>query len=404
MARSLSLTAYRALSWGGQQDSSGALRKRPSGPLIWFHATTPERLSALQDLSDRLVQIRPELNVLFTRPPASESRRWPRHLLHALELPQDHPSAARAFINHWNPDICIWTGGSLQPNLISQTSEQGVPMILLGAVESELQLRRHRWLPDLLRTTLDCFGTILTDSEASARYVRRAGIGSGKVSVSAPLRICPNPRPWAEEELIETNQVLAGRPVWLSAWSQDSEFISILIAHRHALRSLHRLLLVLHVADPTEANPLKARLAAMDLRCADWDAGDEIEDTTQVVLSTDAEDLELWYRVAPVTFLGSSLEPGAGGQDPLTPVALGSAVLYGSHVQGHIDTYARLASAGAARAVRNADDLGAGVVQLLAPDQAAAVALAGWQVVTEGAHLTDQLIDLIQETLDERDT
>jgi 3-deoxy-D-manno-octulosonic-acid transferase len=39
----------------------------------------------------------------------------------------------------------------------------------------------------------------------------------------------------------------------------------------------------------------------------------------------------------------------------------------------------------------------------LAPDQAAAVALAGWQVVTEGAHLTDQLIDLIQDKLDEQD-
>lgn len=403
MVRSLSLTAYRALSWGGQQMQGDTPAARPDGTLVWFHATTPERMAALQDLSGRLLQQRPELNVMFTRPLASESRRWPRRLLGAIELPQDHPVAAREFIRHWQPDICIWTGGSLQPNLISQTSEQGVPMILLGAVENELSLRRHRWLPDLLRTTLDCFDTILTDSEASARYVRRSGIGSGKVSVSAALQVSPNPRPWPEEELTATNEALSGRPVWLSAWSQDSEFISVLIAHRHALRFLHRLLLVLHVADPSEATPLKARLKAMDLRCADWDAGDEIEDSTQVVLSTVAEDLELWYRIAPVSFLGSSLEPGAGGQDPLTAVALGSAVLYGSNVQSHIDTYARLASAGAARAVRNADDLGTGVVQLLAPDQAAAVALAGWQVVTEGAHLTDQLIDLIQGKLDEQD-
>ncbi|MBO9450580.1 3-deoxy-D-manno-octulosonic acid transferase [Tropicibacter sp. R16_0] len=403
MARSLSLTAYRALSWGGQHTHGDMHAARPDGQLVWFHATTPERLSALQDLSGRLLQQRPELNVLFTRPPASETRRWPRHLLGAIELPQDHPAATRDFMRHWHPDVCIWTGGSLQPNLIGQASEQQIPMILLGAVENELHLRRHRWLPDLLRTTLDCFDMILADSEASARYVRRSGISSGKVSVSSALQVSPNPRPWPEEELVETNQALAGRPVWLSAWSQDSEFISILIAHRHALRFLHRLLLVLHVADPAEADPLKARLKAMDLRCADWDAGDEIEDSTQVVLSTVAEDLELWYRVAPVTFLGSSLEPGAGGQNPLTAVSLGSAVLYGSHVQGHIDTYARLAAAGAARAVRNADALGAGVVQLLAPDQAASVALAGWQVVTEGAHLTDQLIDLIQNKLDKQD-
>lgn len=404
MARSLSLTAYRALSWRGQQSHDATPPPRPDGPLVWFHATTPERLAALRDLGQRLVAIRPELGLLFTRPPKNELRRWPQQQADAVPLPLDHPGAAREFLTHWHPDICIWTGGGLQPNLISQASEQKIPMILLGASETELQLRRHRWFPDLHRTTLDCFESILADSEASARYVRRSGVSSSKVSVSATLQVSPNPRPWPEDELTETTTILAGRPVWLSAWSRDDEFISILIAHRHALRFLHRLLLVLHVANPAEAEPLKARLAAMDLRCADWDAGDDIEDTTQVVLSTEIEDLELWYRIAPLTFMGSSLEPGAGGRDPLTAVALGSAILYGANVHKHIDTYARLASAGAARAVRTAEDLGNGIVQLLAPDHAAAMALAGWQVVTEGAHLTDQLLDLIQDKLDERET
>jgi len=56
--------------------------------------------------------------------------------------------------------------------------------------------------------------------------------------------------------------------------------------------------------------------------------------------------------------------------------------------------------AGASRLVRNAESLGKAVVQLSAPDQAAAMALAGWEAVTEGADTTDRLLDLVQDVLD----
>ena len=86
---------------------------------------------------------------------------------------------------------------------------------------------------------------------------------------------------------------------------------------------LPRLMLVLHVADMAEAEPLHQRLETMDLRCTNWDSTGQIEDMTQVVLTSEPEDLGLWHRVSPVTFMGSSLERGAGGCDPLGAVALG---------------------------------------------------------------------------------
>ncbi|MEM7319144.1 MAG: 3-deoxy-D-manno-octulosonic acid transferase, partial [Pseudomonadota bacterium] len=230
--------------------------------------------------------------------------------------------------------------------------------------------------------------------------MQRSGVRSSKISVSAELRVSPNPTPWPEEELNQTTATLGGRPVWLAAWVKQGELPSVLWAHKNALRLLHRLVLVLHIEEGGEQAVLLQQLRAMNLRVADWDAGDPIEDNTQVILSNTTEDLGLWYRMAPVSFLGGSLNPGSGGHDPLNAIALGSALLYGPNIGSHIETYARLAAAGAARCVRDSEALSENVVSLLSPDRAAEMALAGWRVVTESAFLTDQLIELIEDRLD----
>jgi 3-deoxy-D-manno-octulosonic-acid transferase len=110
----------------------------------------------------------------------------------------------------------------------------------------------------------------------------------------------------------------------------------------------------------------------------------------------------LWYRLSPVTFMGSSLTAGHGGRDPYEPAALGSAILYGPNVSRYIQSYSRFARAGAARIVRDASTLSAAVLRLNAPDQAAIMAQAAWEVATEGAEVTDKVLERLDEILDRR--
>ncbi len=399
---SLSLAAYRVLSWGVPQSGGYADTPRPEGELLWVHVSTPDRLRAVDDLCRRLLSARPGLSILMTAPAEADLSEWKGCSFAIVCLPADQAGAARTFLDHWQPDMALWFGGGLLPNLISRAQEQATPLILLEASVDVKTARGGRWLPDIKRYTLDCFDSILAPTDEIARQIRRLGIDSTKISVAPSLHISPTPHPWPEDELIETNHALAGRPVWLAAWVQDKEFISVLSAHRQALRMLPRLALVLHVADMSEATPLYKRLEAMDLRCANWDEGHPIEDTTQVILSAAPEDLGLWHRVSAVTFMGNSLERSAGGCDPLIAVALGSAVIHGPHVSKHRNIYDRLDQVGAAMTIKSATELGDGVVELLAPDRTADMALAGWQMVTEGAPQADHLIDLVQDTLDRR--
>ncbi len=400
--RSLSLAAYRVLSWGVQQHGGGPEQPRPDGELLWVHISSRDRLRAIGDFCVRMQQTRPGLSILLSAPPEADLTRWTGCAFPIVNLPNEQTGAARNFLDHWRPDMGLWVGGGLMPNVITRADEHGIPMILIEAQLDVALSRNARWLPDISRYTFDCFQTILTPSQETARQIRRLGIPSAKVTDAPPLQVSPNPRSWPEDELIQINHVLAGRPVWLAARVQAKEFISVLSAHRQALRILPRLALILHVADRAEALPLHRRLESMDLRCANWDDGSPIEDTTQVILSSEPEDLGLWQRVSAVTFMANSLERGAGGQDPLDAVAFGSAIIHGPHVDLYQNIYTRLAQAGAALSVKTATELGDAVVALLAPDRAADMALAGWQAITEGAPQAEHLIEMIQDHLDRR--
>ena len=82
------------------------------------------------------------------------------------------------------------------------------------------------------------------------------------------------------------------------------------------------------------------------------------------------------------------------------PAALGSAILYGPNVGRYLEVYSRFANAGAARIVKDSDTLASAVQQCLAPDQAALMAAAGWNVASSGAEVTDKVIELVHDTLD----
>lgn len=405
MSRNLSLTAYRALSRRKGQSATIQYALRPPGELVWAHATSETRLSALCDLGARLKSQRPGLRLLVTTDPEvfSAPQRLPDGANWTYPLVSDHPDAVSQFLAHWQPDVGLWTGGHLLPNLICTASAQRIPLILLDAESNEFQSRQHRWFRELTRTSLMCFQSITTNGSAAAKLLQGYGIPDKKLSISSRLSDGAIPAPCDDQALTRVTQSLAGQPVWLAAYVQASEIDAIIKAHRNAIRFSHRLLLVVILSNNDDYAQLESALNTSGLRYSDWHPDQIIEDHTQVAIASAPDDLGLWFRAAPLTFMASSLTPGSNGRGPFEAVALGSAILYGPYVGDHLPAYSRLAAVGAARTVRDADGLGLAVVQLIAPDQSATMALAGWEVVTESAHLIDKLVDQVQDILDLRE-
>ncbi len=405
MGRSLGLAAYRAYTRRLAKRDFTAHADRPKGPVLWIHAAESGSLMALQDLAVRLCTARHGLNVLITLPDSTSfqsiQNNWVPHPQMMLELaPSEHPDAVNAFWNHWKPDMGIWAWGGLRPNLLQKAHDEKVPVALIDADEDGFNGTYDKWLPDMTRRLLQPCVALMARSEQGLRQFRQLGLDKSKIRLTDRLEAGGHALPCDDQELSYWSQLIGGRSVWLACNVQAEELELILSAHRLALRLSHRLLLILHPSHRGLLESFRHGLSEAGFRYADWSNEEEPDDATQVVLAPDHQDLGLFYRLAPVSFMGGSLVDGYNGRNPFEAAALGSAVLYGPNVSRFLPFYTRLAKAGAARIVKDGDTLSSAVVRLIAPDQAAAMAHAGWDVVSQGANTTDRVIDLVQAVFD----
>lgn len=405
MGRSISLAAYLALARRGPRIRTEFPGPRPEGELVWAHVTSQERMGALVRIAEQLKAMRPGLHVLVTltpelaRPGATPAAPGPAVDI-AQVLPEDTIQASAAFLAHWRPDLCLWTGGHFRPALLHVMGERGVPAVLIDASEDGLNVAHQRWLPELARANLRGFAAILARNGTAAQMMRRLGIAGDDIAVTGPLQSGGNLPACNEQEREELARMLTGRPLWLAAQVRLDELDEVLRAHCEACRRAVRLMLILAPANAEEGPEFRDMLDSRELGTAQWSEGDMPDETTQVLLADTSGDLGLWYRLAPISFLGSSLRPGYGGCDPNAPAGLGSAILYGPHVGQYLAAYSRFADAGAARIVNDAASLSRALLQLLAPDQLALMARAAWEVESEGAEATDRVTGLAQELLD----
>lgn len=401
MRGSLGLSAYRTLSGRRAPPAFDPSRDRPEGELVWIHAAEEGNNRALNDLAHRLVFMRPGCNVLLTAAHGTFGDRGVDEVWQE-DLPPDHPIVTDAFIAHWAPDVLVWAWGDLRPNLILSAAESGAHMMLVDAASDGFEKRRDRWLPEVPRALLAQFNHVTARDEDAHMRLAQMGRPIGAMEMTEALHPFGKMMPAVESDLAELSTTLAGRPTWLSARTSPAECTMVLAAHTHALKTSHRLLLVLHFANPSQAQDAGAQASEYGLRAAIWADGDFPDENTQILIADEDSELGLWLRVATVTFLGGSMRPGSEVCDPFSAAAHGTAIVYGPNVGPHVDAFTRLMNAGAARIVNDTASLGRAVSQMMAPDHAAHMAMAGWDVVTRGADSLDRIIVRIQSRLDAR--
>lgn len=403
MSRSLSLAAYLAYARRGGRAGPPPETSRPEGKLIWAHAVDAARADTLVHLARRLAQQRPGLHMVLTTSEKVKERRHSGKTVIWQPLPEDQVAAAETFLDHWRPDICLWTGGDLKPALLISAAKRSLPLYLVDADEAYLERPAWRWFPDMPRAVLGSFTEILTRDETAARLLRRFGAPERIISVTGPFQEGAMTLPYKIADREELAMLLRSRPIWLAAMVQVAELDTVLDAHREVSRLAHRSLLILVPDDLSDAEAIRARLDAQGWRYIAWSEGAVPSETTQIILADTRGEMGLWYRLAPISFMGSSLVAGQQGSDPNEPAAHGSAILYGPHVGRYLRRYARYAESGAARIVRDTATLAAAVQRLIAPDQAAAMAHAAWEVASKGAAVTDRILDMVLDRLDRQD-
>lgn len=392
MVHSLGLTLYN-LRPRREGDTGAERPMRPAGRLVWLHAPSEETARGLRELALRLIAD-DGFTVLMTcpepLPPVAPG-------VIVQPAPPDVPQDARQFLDHWRPELGVFADGELRPALLHEAEERGLPLMLVDGRTPYLMRDREGWYPGLVRAALQGFRQVMVQDENAARLFRKAGASLSAVAVTGRLEEDSAALPCLEAERAALARLLATRPVWLAAGLPEAEESAIILAHRAALGLAHRLLLIVAPADPARADGLADRLADQEgWIVARRSADEEPEPDVEVFVADGMAELGLWYRLAPITYMGGSLTGQGCVRSPMEPAALGSAILYGPRPGKFGNVFGRLGAARAARAVGNAADLGDAVSDLMAPDKAARLAEAAWSVVSDGAEATERVLTIIR--------
>ncbi len=395
MAYSLGLTLYNL---SNRREAGAAIERpqRPAGRLVWLHAPGVDAARSLMELARRLVE-EDAVAVVLTCPDPLPKRAG----IILQTPPADVPVEAAAFLDHWRPEVVIMSEGELRPALLHEAVERKLPLLMVGARNPVFLRERDGWYPGLMRGLLAEFRAVLTLDEPSARAFRKAGATPSAVEVTGKLEEESAALPCTEAERDAMARQLATRPVWLAAALPEAEESAVIAAHRTALRLAHRLLLIVVPQDPGRVGPLAQRMEKEE----GWSVArraeeEEPEAETEVYIADAGSEFGLWYRLAPITFMGGSLGGSGCLRDPLEAAALGSAILYGPRPGPYGTTFGRLGAARAARAVGSASDLAEALGDLLSPDRAARLAQAAWAVASDGAEVTERVMTMIRRIMD----
>lgn len=379
---------------------------RPDGPLIWFHAASVGESLAVLELIRRALEEREDLHVLVTTGTVTSANvmadRLPERAIHHY-APLDAKPFVTAFLDHWKPDVAIWTESELWPTLVVETHARDIPMLLLNARMSKASHDKWRFARGMVRSLLERFQAALVQDNLTMVYLRRLGMPVDRMKVMGTLKEGSAALPCDDNDRAEMAATMAGRPVWLAASTHDGEEAMVLKAHRMAMRSSPRLLLILVPRHPERGDEIATLLQSDGWRFTRRTADEVPTDEANVYLADTMGELGLWYRLSPVSFVGGSLV-AIGGHNPFEPAALGSAILHGPYVTNFVDIYDRLRDGGAARLVSSPEKLAGQVAGLLNPDEAATMAASAWQVISDGADVTDRALALIIDTLEEKET
>ena len=376
---------------------------KPDGKLVWFHALD---LNAALPIFDVIEQINEQdlgVNFLVTtrrhKNIETINDHIPSNTIHQF-LPIDLDEPIQTFLNIWKPDVAIISQGEFWPRVLFALQKMKVPTIALNTVMNDKGYYFWRWLPGLAKSVLSTFDLILAQDQKVAKKLKHLGAPASAIRITGLLS--------GSKRLLDNDDAyysgmsssIGSRSVWMAAVTNRDEEDVVINAHKIAMRRNRRLLLILHTREMNRGISIAERYKNQNLKFALSDKNETPDDMTDIFISDKMNELATFLRLASVTFCGGTLSDG-GTLDPFHPASTGSAIIHGPSYGDYELDFSRYNTAGAARLVTNGGQLAQAVNEIVAPDVAAGMAHAGWEICSEGGEVSGVVITEILDRIAE---
>src|SRR5437879_5608471 len=354
----------------------------------WLHAVSVGEVNIALKLANALRALEPDLRCVLTTTTTTgfalanqNASSW----MEVMYTPLDYwPIMRRAFAVI-RPVRIVLVEAEVWPNLAAEAHARRVPLVLVNArlsPRSEQRYRRFRVFvaPTFRRLDLVC----VPEREDIDRWAG-LGVPRDRIRVTGSIKYDPTMEAQRSSEVVATSlwdvspalnpdgAVLFGgsthrgeeeilATVFLRL-RQQFPSLRLFIAPRHVerLREIHAQL---------DALRLQVTLASEALSHRELNADCLLLDTTG--------ELQRWYGIATVVFMGKSLT-AHGGQNPVEPILAGKPVVFGPHMENFATLADMLVSKKGAVQVQDVNSLEQTLADLLHDSEAR-------QRLVQGAH------------------
>lgn len=291
-------------------------------------------------------------------------------------FPLDFLPSARSFWKQMLPDAVLLMESELWPEHLRQAEKRGVPVYLVNARLSDRSFKRYSMFKGPARSlALNHLRLILASSVRDAERWRTLSPAS-RIVETGNLKLHRAPvddkvRLAKREQLLREfgagdNLPAGNAPLVLfgnSTWPGEEE--TLLDIQMRAVASGIDCLLVLVPRHAERREELRPLLETRNVSHHFRSEKPQAPSGTQVYVGDTTGELFTLLHAADVVFIGKSLPPNTGGQNPIEAVSLGLPVVFGPNMSNFHDISQSLLQNGMARAVRDAEDCASILLDLL---------------------------------------
>ena len=352
----------------------GDFPETAGAPRIWIHAASVGEIEAIRPVANGLLEHYPGAIVAITAMTGAGREAARRRIPAAaawMLAPLDNQRAVRSFLERVQPSVVLITETEIWPNYFIESARVGATIAVVNGRMSERSLRRYLRARGLFEDALGRAALILTQSPQDARRYAEFDLAA-KVVVTGNTKI--EAAQAANEESIrpELMAFAPGRKIFIAGSTAAGEDAVIAGAYRELRKDFPQLALTIAPRHLERTPEVEKALQAASLdyvKASQLNSPGAARDADVLILDTMGE-LRCFYRRGSIAFVGGSLAPGRGGQNPAEPALADVPVLIGPYHENQQQIVSSLVSSGGARIVKSASDIISETSQWLADDEA----------------------------------
>ncbi len=368
-----------------------ASQARPRGRVVWFHAASVGESVALLSLIKGVLFRYAGATALVTTGTLSSAKvlesRLPKGAIHQF-MPLDRPGWIEPFLDHWKPNLAIWTESEIWPNFLTALKSRRIPAAMVNGRMSTRSAKRWRLLKPFVTRLLSSFSVRLAQSEADA--ARFSSFGPAFTCVGN-LKLAAEPLPVDDLLVNSLWKAIGGRPFWVAASTHPGEETIAMAVHRALAETRPNLLTIIVPRHPDRGAEI-TRLAEQARLCADLRSQGALPDPqTEIYIADTMGELGVFYALTPIAFIGGSFSVGV--HNPIEAVQQRAAIVCGPDIRNNGNLVSALEQAHGAVRVPDARALAETIGAWLAePNRARTVARAASAVLEADAKVVGRVM------------